>query len=149
VSASLHLAGPDDLGKLEPLVAAFHTHIGHKSDEAARQDMLMPVLEGSPLAVAYLIGIRRAPVGYIGLSFGYSFTMGGITASVEEFFIREKLRRRGMGGEVLGSLASALSGHGVVAMRVSALPWLRPCEKLFYRALFRADDGAPELIRRL
>ena len=149
MSAALHLAGPDDLAKLEPLVATFHDHIGQKSDEAARLTMLTPVLDGTPLAVVYLIGIRRAPVGYIALSFGYSFAMGGITASVEEFFIREKLRRRGMGGEVLGSLTSALSGHGVVAMRVSALPWLRPCEKLFYRALFRADEGAPELIRRL
>jgi hypothetical protein len=61
MSAALHLAGPDDLDRLAPMVAAYHAHEGIDTPEEQRRTALAPILDGSlPFAVAYLIGPRRS-----------------------------------------------------------------------------------------
>lgn len=118
MSAALHLAKPEDLPRLQALVAAFHAHGGIEQTDAARAKSLMPLLQGSPHGAAYLVGPRRGPVGYIIVSFGYSVKMGGISGFIDEFYIRENVRGRGMGGEVLRALIPALAEYGVVALNL-------------------------------
>ena len=109
---SLHIATIDDLARLLPMVAAYHAEEGIPSDEAHLTAALTPLLEGTPLGVAYLIGPRRSPVGYIVISFGYSVELGGIDGMIDEFWIRPPVRGRGMGMDVLLGLVPALAGHG-------------------------------------
>ncbi|MCT8160867.1 GNAT family N-acetyltransferase [Pseudoruegeria sp. SHC-113] len=118
MSAKLHLAKPEDLDRLAGLVARYHAFEGITQSEDKRRAALQPLLEGTPHGIAYLIGPRTAPVGYIVISFGYSVELGGIDGFVDEFFIREKLRGRGLGGEVLRTLLPALADHGVKALHL-------------------------------
>lgn len=118
MSATLHLANIDDLPRLQSLVARFHSHEGIEQSEEDREAALRPLLEGSPHGAAYLIGPRQGPVGYIVVSFGYSVEMGGIDGFVDEFYIRESVRGRGMGSEVLRTLMPALAEHGVTALHL-------------------------------
>lgn len=137
----LHLANTGDLEKLRPLVAAFHAHMGIEQSEEAREAALMPLLEGLPLGAAYLIGPRKAPVGYILISFGYSVELGGINASVDEFYIREKVRSRGMGSEVLMTLLPALREHGVKALHLEVSRADERAQRLYKRAGFEPRNG--------
>lgn len=116
MSAALHLAKPDDLPRLQSLVARFHEHISVDQSDDAREAALRPLLDGSPHGVAYLIGPRQGPAGYIIISFGYSVKMGGIAGFVDEFYIRPSIRGRGMGSEVLRSLMPALAEYGVMGL---------------------------------
>ncbi|MBU2982785.1 GNAT family N-acetyltransferase [Lentibacter algarum] len=129
----LHIAQVDDLEKLLPLVEGFHAHQGIEMSYEARLGALQPLLEGIPQGVCYLIGPRKAPVGYIVVSFGYSVEMGGIDGMIDEFFIREKVRKRGMGSEVLMTLLPALREHGVKALHLE---------------VDRADEGVQRLYRK-
>ena len=148
MSAALHLCGPDDLPALLPLVAAFHANAGIDSDDAGRRDALVALLNGTPHGTAYLIGPRRSPVGYIAISFGYSIELGGIDGFIDEFFIRQNIRGRGMGGEVLTSLLPALAENGVKALHLEVSPANEGARKLYARAGFRLRDGYQLMTRK-
>ncbi len=141
MSAALHLAGPDDLDRLEPMIAAYHAFEGIETTEEFRRSALAPLLDGTPHGVAYLVGIRRAPVGYIVISFGYSVELGGIDGFIDEFFIRPNVRGRGIGTEVLTSLLPALGEHGVKALHLEVAPGNETAKRLYARAGFRLRDG--------
>jgi ribosomal protein S18 acetylase RimI-like enzyme len=141
VSAALHLAGPDDLDRLLPMVAVCHLEDGRARDEAHRRAGLAPLLEGSPLGAVYLIGPRKAPVGYIVVSFGWSLEFGGMDGFVDEFWIRPNVRGRGMGSEVLGALVPALEAAGLRALHLEAGEANLRAQGLYARHGFRLREG--------
>jgi ribosomal protein S18 acetylase RimI-like enzyme len=132
MTTALSLARPDDLDRLLPLVAAFHDEAGIVQTDSTRRAALLPMLEGSPHGVTYLIGPGRAPIGYIVISFGWSVEFGGLDGYVDEFYIRPGVRGRGIGSEVMVSLPKALAGAGLKALHLEVR---RDNEKV--RALYR------------
>ena len=141
MSAALHLAGPEDLDRLLPMVEASHREAGTGSDEAHWRAGLAPLLDGSPLGAVYLIGPRKAPVGYIVVSFGWSLEFGGMDGFVDEFWIRPNVRGRGMGSEVLGALVPALEDAGLRALHLEAGDANLRAQTLYARHGFRLREG--------
>ncbi|MEP2533184.1 GNAT family N-acetyltransferase [Shimia sp.] len=140
MSTALHLAGPDDLAPLAKLVAAFHAEMKIDQDEDARQNALIPLLEGSPYGAIYILGPRRAPVGYVIVTFSWSVEFGGLDAFVDEFFIRPGVRRRGVGSDVLIALPKALSDAGIRAFHLEVDREDAAAQRLYTRAGFRPRD---------
>ncbi len=140
MTARLHLAAEEDLPKLLPLVAAFHAHEAIVSTEAQREDAVLPLLQGSPHGAIWLIGPRRAPVGYIALSFGWSIRTGGMNATVDEFFVRESIRGRGMGTEVVSTLVPQLAQAGLTAMTLEIAPDNTRARRTYEARGFRMRD---------
>ncbi|MDE9450598.1 GNAT family N-acetyltransferase [Aliiroseovarius sp. Z3] len=138
--SSLRLATPDDLDRLMPLVAGFHAQQGIEHDEDTRRGAVQPLLEGSPHGAIWMIGPRVAPVGYIAVSFGWSIEFGGLDAFLDEFYVREKVRGRGMGGEALAALVRALSEQGVGAMHLEVEADNERAQQLYERIGFRSLD---------
>lgn len=138
---SLHLARAEDLPRLLPLVAAFHDHQGFGTTPEHQHDAVLPLLEGSPHGAIWLIGPRRAPVGYVAVSFGWSVEFGGLDAIVDELFIRTAVRGRGMGGEALDGLAKALKEGGIRALHLEAQQGDDTLDRFYRRARFQARDG--------
>ncbi|MCV2891707.1 GNAT family N-acetyltransferase [Lentibacter sp. XHP0401] len=137
----LHLARPDDIQTLLPLVERFHEHHGISQTDEKRHAALMPLLEGIPHGMIYLIGPRKAPVGYIIISLGYSVELGGIEGFVDEFFIREKIRGRGMGSEVLMTLLPALKENGIRALHLEVERDNEKAQRLYKRAGFEPREN--------
>ena len=139
--SSLHLAQPDDIEKLLPLVAAYHAFEGIEQSDDARRTALAPLLNGTPHGVAYLVGPRKAPVGYIVVSFGFSVELGGLDGFIDEFFIREKVRGRGMGTDVLLTLLPALESHGLKALHLEVSRDNDSARRLYTRAGFKPRES--------
>lgn len=116
--SSLRLATSEDLDRLLPLVAGFHAQNGIEQDDDMRRGALQPLLDGSPHGAIWMIGPRVAPVGYIAVSFGWSIKFGGLEAFLDEIYVRERVRGRGMGSEALASLVRALAEQGINAMHL-------------------------------
>lgn len=146
---SLHIAAPEDLDKLEPMVAAYHALEGFQTSEEARRAALAPLLEGNPLGVIYLIGPRKSPVGYIALSFGWSIELGGMDCVIDEFFIRSAVRGRGMGMDVLLGLIPALAQHGLRGISLEVDQTNEKAQRLYQRAGFALRDKYGLMTRRL
>ncbi|MBJ3763474.1 GNAT family N-acetyltransferase [Maribius pontilimi] len=137
MSAKLRLAAPDDLPKLDKLMAACHAELKIKLDDDARTMALSPLLDGQVPGAAYLIGPPSSPVGYVLLRFGYSVQDGGMVARIDELFIRPPVRGREMASEALRSVAKTLRAGGIASLQAD-LPDGAP-EKLFRRLLFKVS----------
>lgn len=149
MSAALHLAAVDDLDRLLPLVAAFHREEDITQDAATREAALRPLLEGSPHGAAYLIGPKRAPIGYVVVTFTWSVEFGGLDALIDELFVRPGVRGRGIGTEVLLSLAPALSGAGIQALHLEVDRDNDKARRLYQKAGFFARDRYVLMTRTL
>lgn len=136
----LHLATTDDLDRLERMVAAYHAEEGLESDEAHRRAALEPLLEGSPHGAIWFVGPQMAPVGYIAVSFGWSIELGGLDGVLDEFWIREKIRGRGMGTEALTALQKTLKAAGVMALSLEVGRNNDTASRLYERAGFARRD---------
>ena len=138
---ALHLAKPDDLERLLPLVAAYLAEMDISLGEEQIAEALAPLLEGSPHGAVYLIGPARAPLGYIAIAFGWSLEAGGMVARIDALYIRPAVRGRGIASEVLVTLPRALGQAGVKALhleidrdndtarRLHANAGFAPCER--------------------
>lgn len=137
----LHLATPADLDRLLPMVAAFHAEAGFDTDDAHREAAILPLLEGSPLGAIWLIGPKMSPVGYVAVSFGWSIEFGGTDGFVDEIWIRETVRGRGMGTEVMRLLTANLSDAGVTALHLEVDAENPRAARVYRRSGFKARDG--------
>ncbi len=149
MSATLHLARPDDLDRIATLIAAFHDESGIESSDEDRRAAITPLLEGSPHGVAYLIGPVRAPLGYIVLTFGWSVEFGGLDGFVDEIFIRPAVRGRGVASEVLLELPKALATAGLRALHLDVARSNLAAQKLYARAGFVAREDNVLMSKRL
>lgn len=137
----LHLANPSDTERLLPMVAAFHAETGIDTSEEHRHAAITPLLDGSPHGAIWLVGPKMSPVGYIAVTFGWSIEFGGTDGFVDEFWIRQKVRGRGMGAEVLSQLTSALGKAGVRALHLEVDTGNPKAAHLYKRSGFRMRDG--------
>lgn len=146
---SLHLAGLDDLDKLMPLVAGFHAEMRYDTTPEHHEAAIVPLLDGSPHGAIWVIGPRRAPVGYIAVTFGWSIVFGGMDASVDEIYIRPAVRRRGMGHDALDGIAKALREAGVRALHLDVPEGDEKAQKFYSRARFHPREGHLSMMRVL
>ncbi len=142
-------AGAEHLSRLLPMVAACHEDIGLASTDARRRAALEPLLRGTPLGSVWLIGPKMAPVGYVAVGLGWSISMGGPDAVLDELYIREAVRGRGMGAQALDALASELSRRGVVALHLKIAAADPRANGFFVRRGFARRDGFLLMSRRL
>lgn len=111
-AAFLKRATPSDIDRLTPLVEAYHAFEGIELAPEARRAGLLRLLSEPALGAVWFIlpGAARAeaaapPIGYVALCLGYSIEFAGIDAFVDELFLVEPARGRGLGGRVLDLLA--------------------------------------------
>ncbi|MEM6825762.1 MAG: GNAT family N-acetyltransferase [Pseudomonadota bacterium] len=147
MSAALHLARPDDAAQLLPMIEAFHDEAEVNTTAEHRSAALNPLLEGTPLGCAYLIGPRNAPIGYIVVSFGWSIEFGGLVGVIDEFFIRKGVRGRGVGSEVLTVLLPKLEAAGVAALHLQVEGRNSRLQRLYARAGFNLREGFGRMSR--
>jgi len=136
----LHLASAEDTDSLLPLVAAFHSEMGYDTDTAHHMAAVKPLLDGSPHGAIWLVGPRRAPVGYVVISFGWSVEYGGLDGVVDEIYVRSAVRGRGMGFEALNGIAKALGASGVRALHLEVARDDARAQKFYTRARFSPRD---------
>lgn len=140
MTTAITLATPDDAPRLLSLIAAFHTEAGIARSDEQREAALTPLLNGSPLGAAWLFGPKLAPTGYVIITFGWSMEFGGMDAFVDELYVREKVRKRGIGSEVLSAIAASLRDVGVMALHLEVDREDVATQRLYTRAHFELRD---------
>ncbi|MBE0414846.1 GNAT family N-acetyltransferase [Yoonia sp.] len=118
MTTAIHLAGPDDAVTALALMQRSHAERALPHDDAHRENVIAPLLDGSPLGAVWLIGPARAPLGYVMISFGWSVDLGGMIGWVEDIYIRPSVRKRGIGTEVLHAVAVTLGRADLRALHV-------------------------------
>ncbi|MBY5974055.1 GNAT family N-acetyltransferase [Ferrimonas balearica] len=138
----LHLAREGDETRLLPMLRACHTELGLQSEEWALREAMAPILEGAPHGAIYIAGPARAPIGYAAISFGWSLVAGGLSAELDEIWVRPAIRGRGIGGELLSTLPRALSAAGLRRLRLQVPGPDHALARLARAAGYRTTEGA-------
>lgn len=145
----LRLAAPTDLETLLPLVAAYHRFEGIRHTPESTRAALRPLLEDPALGRVWLIEEDGAVAGYIALCFGYSIEFGGRDAFVDELYLLESCRGRGLGKAALDAAAREATALGVVALHLEVGTENAKARKLYEAAGFVPRSGFALLSRRL
>lgn len=122
MTTAINLADEADLDRVLSLMTRYHAEAGLPYDDPHRAAAVAPLLDGSPLGAIWLVGPTRAPLGYVMITFGWSMAQGGMVGWLDEAFIRESVRNRGIGTEVMHAITVNLRSAGLKAMHVQLGP---------------------------
>ena len=125
---------PEDRDLVVPMVQAFYRSdaVDHPVDaailERSFQDAASPA---EPLLRGLLIQWEDKPAGYMYLTQCYSAEVGGRCVFLEEIFLKEEYRRRGLGAQVMAWLEGEY-----------------PAARRFRLEVTRANQGAVSLYQK-
>jgi GNAT superfamily N-acetyltransferase len=111
-------AGQDDLDRLLGWVAELYRHDSIPFDPHVARPALAALMDDPTLGRVWLIADEGQPVGYLILAFGYSVEYGGRTALLDELFVAEAHRGRGLGSHALRFAADECRQLGLRALQL-------------------------------
>ena len=127
----IRLAGSDDLADLLPLVRAYHEFENVVQTDEERAAAIFPLLVSPTLGRIWLINVGHQPVGYIALCFGYSIEFKGKDAFIDEFFVKEPWRGKGIGSFVLSAICKEAARLEVKALHLEVQRENHSARKLY------------------
>lgn len=137
---AITLCTMEDADVILPLVAKFHDEYQIQSSAMNRRAAIVPLLEGSPFGAVWLFGPRRAPVGYMVVSFSWSVEFGGMDAMLDEIYVRPTVRGRGIAHDALRLLALSLRDGGVRALHLEVDREDPEGQRLYAKSGFRLRE---------
>jgi ribosomal protein S18 acetylase RimI-like enzyme len=149
MNVELHLVTEESLARLLPLVRAYHEFEGVELDDATRETVLRSLLGESPLGRVWFVAVAGEVVGYVAMCFGYSIEFAGRDAFVDELFITEQHRGKGIGGKVLARVESEAATLGIRALHLEVAHNNIPAQTLYGAAGFRARKRFFLMSRRI
>lgn len=130
----LLLADAAQIETLLPLVRGYHEFEHVTMTDAERAAAIAPLLEpDSALGRIWLVRCGAEAVGYVALTFGYSIEFRGRDAFVDELFLEEQARGRGIGSAVLESVKREAVACGIVALHLEVARSNRHARRLYER----------------
>ncbi|MCU0444634.1 MAG: GNAT family N-acetyltransferase [Microscillaceae bacterium] len=92
------------LNDLLPLIEKFYRHFDYPFDYEQHSRIVLDFLQNPHYGKIWLIKSENQFLGYIALTFGYTFEYGGKDAFVDEFFIAPEYRSQGIGKQALNEI---------------------------------------------
>lgn len=143
-SVSFIQANQTDLDVLVDLMGAYYQVDGLEvAPETTRQALAAFFSAGESWGRVYLLENRGAWVGYLALTWGYSFEYGGRVGTVDELYVQPPSRGRGFGGAALTFAEGLCKGLGMKGVGLEVEPGNEGAGRLYGHFGFR------ELERRL
>ena len=112
-------AAAADSDLLISMMRGLYEHDQLEFDEQAARGGLTQLLGDEALGRVWLIEVDGAPAGYVVLTYGFSLEYHGRDALIDEFFIAESLRGRGVGQQTLEFVAAFCRAQGIRAIHLA------------------------------
>jgi GNAT superfamily N-acetyltransferase len=108
----------EDLPTLLDLMADFYEEAGFVLDRPHAEEAFEALLADPDLGRVWLIEQGSTVVGHIVVTFVFAMEYGGVTAVVDDLYIRPAARGAGLGAAAVAEARRACAALGVRAMRV-------------------------------
>ncbi|HEX8557771.1 MAG TPA: GNAT family N-acetyltransferase [Pyrinomonadaceae bacterium] len=148
METSFRLARPADADALLAMIKELWGHERMPFEEAPVRAALARLLEDDAYGVAYLMLAGAEAAGYFVLGFGYSLEFHGRDAFVDELFVRDEFRGRGLGAAALDFAAGVCRERGVRALHLE-VDHSNPRAHALYRKSGFQDHERHLMTRRL
>lgn len=133
-------AGIEDVALLVKLMSEFYDEAGTPLEAARAAEAFATLLADARLGKAFLIQAQNEEVGYVVITFSYSMEFGGRTAFVDDLFIREQFRGRGLGTAALNKVREYCAEQSVRALHLETGRDNVAAHALYRRAGFKITD---------
>lgn len=117
-TVKLEQLGEQHLEALLPMIGEYHAFDGVDMPAGARREAVRGLLADPRLGSVWAIVEEGAWIGYAVVTYSYSIEFGGRDAFIDEIFIRENHRGRGIGTEVLAQLSDHARKAGIGALHL-------------------------------
>ena len=115
---TLTIAGPADIDLLLTFMSEYYAFDHLPFDPAEARAALQQILDETSRGRLWLIHLAGESIGYIVLTFGFSLEFHGRDAFVDELYVREAYRGRGIGQATLRFVEAACPELGVHALHL-------------------------------
>jgi GNAT superfamily N-acetyltransferase len=118
---------PKDLDVLVELVKSYYEFDRHLFDAGLVKESLENLIKEPTLGKIWLIDLsdeiyaENKTIGYIILTFGYSLEFHGRDAFIDEFFIVETMRRKGLGKKVIALVLEKAKTYEIKAIHLEVV----------------------------
>ena len=140
MDATFRPAEAPDVAALMPMIRALCDLDGAPFDERAVGRALAQVLADESLGRVWLIEWGGERAGYLVLTFGFSLEFGGRDAFIDELYVREEFRGRGLGRRAIELAERACRERGVGSLHLEVERANTAAQELYRRSGFRDHD---------
>jgi len=130
----------DDLQELLDLMADFYAEAGHVLDRPRAEEGFTALLADPRLGRVWLIEQGSDVVGHVVVTFVLAMEHGGVTAIVDDFYVRPASRGAGLGAAALAEVRRVCAELGMRAMRVEVGRDNAVAQAVYRRVGFAAVD---------
>ncbi len=130
----------DTLQLVLPLIADYHAFEGLDSTAEQREAAVQQLLDQPGFGAVWLIYNDDELAGYIALCRGFSIEFNGFDAFVDEFYLRETFRGRGIGAQVLDAIREEARARDINALHLEVARDNEPARRLYRKAGFEARE---------
>ncbi len=137
---SFRVAGPPDADALVEMMRDFNEHERIAFDEAEVREVLAQLFANEAYGLACLFALDGEVAGYVVIAFGFSIEFRGRDAFIDELFVKEGFRGRGLGGAALRFAEGLCRGRGVRALHLEVERQNTGAQAVYRRAGFVDHD---------
>jgi GNAT superfamily N-acetyltransferase len=131
-----------DVEQLVTMMAEFYSDSPYKLNPRRATEAFRSLLADERLGHVWIIQAGPKEVGYVVVTFCYGMTYGGLSAIVDDFFIRPAFRGAGLGKAAMAEIRSYCASNGIRAMQVETGRDNGPALAVYRRAGFVDTDHA-------
>lgn len=123
-----------------PFIARYHAFEDVEQSDAIRRDAVRTLVTHEEFGGIWMINQNTRAIGYIALCKGFSIEFGGFDAFIDEFYIDERYRGKGVGRIVLESIPAIAHRLGIQALHLEVAKSNTPAKRLYSSLGFEARD---------
>lgn len=122
------------------MMADFNAIDNYPFDRKKCQDNLEILIHNTQLGRIWMIHSDDVLVGYIVLTFGFSFEYKGRMAMIDEFYIEEKYRNRGIGLKTMEFIQGKATELGVNTILLEVENQNEKAKRLYFKQGYSGKD---------
>ena len=122
------------------MMADFNAIDNYSFDQEIGKQNLKEFLSNDRLGRLWTIHRSNQVVGYIALTFGFSFEYKGKDAFIDEFFIKEEFRNMGIGQETMEFVEKRAAALGVKAIHLEVEKHNQKGNKLYTKQGYKSNS---------
>ena len=134
------LAERSDTSEVMEMMSEFYRHEELEFNKDKIEKILESLLTDINLGRIWLIENGKEKIGYLVLTYGFSIEYGGRDALIDEFFIKENYRGKGIGTEALRIVEESCRALGINAINLQVKKFNPNAKRLYERGGFKVIE---------
>jgi GNAT superfamily N-acetyltransferase len=140
MEATFTLADRSRTDLLIELMQEFYIHEHLPFNEQVARHALDQILSNRVFGMVHLIYLDQEVIGYVVLTFGFSLEFQGRDAFVDELYLRESHRGRGIGKASLQFIEGVCRKEGIKALHLEVERGNTRAQSVYWKAGYRDHD---------